>query len=204
MTVGDLDLLVRPWFETLARIGATDMSAQRTPQPLRIFGAEQEVVVGFKCRIGYCEGPLPEPSRVGATGICAVNRCGDVPAPAPARDSGCAGTGARGRRIARIANERRSVSPAADNLGGDEFLAEAPVRPAESGVAVAPLPRGNRPRIHRRSVPVRGSQGSCRCARGRGVAMLTVLLEKSARATAATGSRLAGSWIASKVGLGGR
>ena len=53
MTVRDLDLLVRPWFKTLARISATDMSAQRTPQPLRIFSSEQEVVVGFKCRIGY-------------------------------------------------------------------------------------------------------------------------------------------------------
>ena len=55
MTIADRDLLLRARAKTLARVGAPDMCAQRTPQPLRIVGSEQEVVVGFEFRIGVCE-----------------------------------------------------------------------------------------------------------------------------------------------------
>src|SRR5437763_13564037 len=43
MAICDLDLLTRPRIEALARICAPDMRAERTPQPLRILGSEQEV-----------------------------------------------------------------------------------------------------------------------------------------------------------------
>jgi hypothetical protein len=56
MTIGDLDLLTRPRMEALAWIGAADMGAERAPQPLRIFGSEQKVVVRLEFRPGVCAG----------------------------------------------------------------------------------------------------------------------------------------------------
>src|SRR3954447_14259040 len=116
MPIADRDLLFRAGRETLARIGAADMRAERTAQALRVLGAEQEVVVrrelltcGCAAMLSWRGGDLRRPLR--------GRRSHSDPAARqrmrPLRRIAC--------RVARIAHQRRAVAPAPHDLGGDEF-----------------------------------------------------------------------------------
>jgi hypothetical protein len=130
MPVGDLQLLLGSRVEGLARVDATDVGAERAAQSVRVFRAEQEVVVGKRARSRDRPGLTWMPDERRAIPPAADDLRGDPLGhllPASRGDARVAHQGVRrlpekviecGRVLFELAHDEKGAVPSQVSTGG--------------------------------------------------------------------------------------